>query len=132
RPLSYTNNGYQLGHGIPPNSTVVSLSFDYDVTFRINVNVRADYIKHGNNIYDEDGKLVLNVGGDVFKSKTIITPYYSFLLDGVLEKQLRVINTLTYLFSNHITFQLVYNHNSVSFEGKNSATNTLMLGLNFY
>jgi hypothetical protein len=132
RPLSYTNNGYQLGLGIPPNSTVVSLSFDYDVTYRININVRADYIKHGNNIYDEDGNLVLNVGGDVFKSKTLITPYYSFLLDGILEKQLRVINTLTYLFSNHITFQLVYNYNSVSFEGKYRATNTFMLGLNFY
>jgi hypothetical protein len=98
----------------------------------MNANIRADYIKHGNNIYDENGKLVLNVGGDVFKSKTLITPYYSFLLDGILEKQLRIISSFTYLFSNHITFQLVHHYNSIVMEGNKSSTNTFMLGINFY
>jgi hypothetical protein len=132
RALSYTNNGYQIGLGIPPNSTAITFSLDYDVTSRVNANIRTDLIKHGNNVYDENGNIVLNVGGNVFESKTLITPYYSFLLDGILEKQLRIISTVTYLFSNNLTFQIIHQYNSISIQGNKAATNTLMFNMNFY
>lgn len=132
RPLSYTNNGFQLGLGIPPNSTCLTLSMDYDLTSRLNVNLRTDIIKHGENTYDSDGNIIHNVGGNVFYSKTLISPYYSYLLDGILEKEIRIKTNFTYLFSNHITFQLLYEFYSLKSQDRELKKNTVMLGLNFY
>lgn len=132
RALSYTNNGYQLGTGIPPNSKCVTVSLNYDISPRINANIRADYIRHGKNNYDDNGNLIENFGGDVFLSRTLITPYYSFLLDGIIENRVTIKSILTYIYSSHLTFDLFHQFNSVEFKGKKSSINTFWISLNIY
>jgi hypothetical protein len=83
--LTYTNNSYMLGFDLPPNSIRFSIELGYRLSGRLNLELRYDHSIHGKNIYDEDGKLVRNVGGNIYENNTINDPETAYLLDGERE-----------------------------------------------
>ena len=83
--LTYTNNSYMLGFDLPPNSIRFSTELGYRLSGRLNLELRYDHSIHGKNIYDENGKLVRNVGGNIYENNTINDPETAYLLDGERE-----------------------------------------------
>ncbi len=56
--------------------------------FPVNLYAKLNYSHelHGNNIYDSQGNLIRNVGGDVFQNLTVYDPVFANLLDGERER----------------------------------------------
>lgn len=61
-----TNDGYLFGTYLYPNSDETALQFRWFWGNRYPFILSIIYQRHGNNIYDENGNLVRNVGGDPF------------------------------------------------------------------
>jgi hypothetical protein len=61
-----TNDGYLFGTYLYPNSDETALQFRWFWGNRYPLIVSVIYQRHGKNIYDENGNLVRNVGGDPF------------------------------------------------------------------
>jgi hypothetical protein len=62
---TYTAWGTNLGHPIGPNSDEVFSRLAYNLNDWIRLSLDYRYIRRGENIYDEEGTLIKNVGGDV-------------------------------------------------------------------
>jgi len=62
---TYTAWGTNLGHPIGPNSDEIFSRLAYNLNDWIRLSLDYRYIRRGENIYDEEGTLVKNVGGDV-------------------------------------------------------------------
>lgn len=82
--LTYTNNSYILGANLQPNSTKLSLSINYLLTGQCDIEISYSHILHGRNIYDSSGRLIRNVGGNIFENLTIYDSDTAKLLDGEL------------------------------------------------
>lgn len=63
---TYTSWGQILGSQIGPNSDEILLRAAYNVSPSLRLNCDYQYIRHGANIYDAQGNLIFNAGGDVF------------------------------------------------------------------
>jgi len=84
--LTYTNNGYLLGINIQPNSSLFSFRLTYLVNEEIKMNASFEHLLRGKNIYDDDGKLLQNVGGNVFEYHTLYDSPQVALLAGNIER----------------------------------------------
>jgi hypothetical protein len=98
--LTYTNNSYILGTNIQPNSAMVSVEINYIFPRQWEAGITWSHLLHGKNIYDNNGKLLRNVGGNIFENLTLYDSRTAPLLDGDLEKtdniQLSVRNEIIY------------------------------------
>ena len=63
---SYTAYGELLGHSIGPNSDELLFKADYNLNDWIRLSGSYHYIRSGENIYDNEGRLLFNAGGDPF------------------------------------------------------------------
>ena len=63
---SYTAFGANLGHYIGPNSDEIFTRLGYNVNSWLRLELDYRHIRRGENVYDEEGNLVKNVGSDVF------------------------------------------------------------------
>ncbi|NJD23423.1 MAG: capsule assembly Wzi family protein, partial [Melioribacter sp.] len=80
---SYTAFNQLLGHHIGPNSDEIFLQIAYNFDEKIRFNFEYQYIRHGQNIYDSQGNLVFNAGGDAFVAhRDNIDPMRIDFLDG--------------------------------------------------
>ncbi|MCA2005056.1 MAG: hypothetical protein LDL01_04590, partial [Ignavibacterium sp.] len=57
-----------LGHRIGPNADEIMVRANYNVSDRIRLTGEFRFSRKGNNVYDENGNLIKNVGGDIFLS----------------------------------------------------------------
>jgi hypothetical protein len=96
--LTYTNNGYMIGPNLQPNSIEFSLRLNYILNPDLIISVGYDNIRHGSNIYDTDGNLVRNVGGDVFQYYKIGDSRRTYILDGKLDVTNKISFNLEYEF----------------------------------
>lgn len=62
---TYTAWGTNLGHPNGPNSDEIFSRVDYNFTDWIRFSLGYHFIRRGENIYDDDGNLIKNVGGDL-------------------------------------------------------------------
>ncbi|MCW8803495.1 MAG: hypothetical protein OQK57_03780, partial [Ignavibacteriaceae bacterium] len=62
---TYTAWGTNLGHPIGPNSDELLSRIDYNFTDWIRFSLEYHFIRRGENIYDDQGNLIKNVGGDL-------------------------------------------------------------------
>ncbi len=81
---TYSAWGVNLGHPIGPNSDEIFTKLAYNVNDWIRFNMEYRFIRSGENVYDEEGNLIKNVGGDMFlvhesNPKVIDAPF----LDGI-------------------------------------------------
>jgi hypothetical protein len=84
--LTYTNNGYLLGINLQPNSTLFSFKLTYFVNGKLKVDALFEHLLHGENIYNQNGNLLLNVGGNVFEYHTLYDSPQVALLAGNIER----------------------------------------------
>ncbi|MFN3694730.1 MAG: capsule assembly Wzi family protein, partial [Ignavibacterium sp.] len=68
---TYTAFGVNLGHRIGPNADEIMLKANYNLNDRIRLIGEYRFSRKGNNVYDENGTLIKNVGSDIFLSHTI-------------------------------------------------------------
>ena len=99
--LAYTNNDLMLGPDLQPNSTRLSIKLHHQYNDRLNGEVIYKHTLHGNNIYDDEGKLIKSYGGDVFRFFKTTDENNVPLLSGSLEKEDQVDINISY----EITFQ---------------------------
>jgi hypothetical protein len=98
--LTYTNNGYNIGTDLEPNSTRFSVELNYRYSGRLNFIFRFKHSLHGANIYDEDGNLITSYGGDIFRPVTLYDPGIVKLLEGNREE--------TNLYTLNANYELTY------------------------
>ncbi len=80
---SYTSWNQILGHHIGPNSDEIFLQAAYNFNEKLRFNFDYQYIRNGQNIYDSQGQLVFNAGGDAFVThRDIVDPMRIEFLDG--------------------------------------------------
>ena len=83
--LTYTTNSYLLGTNLQPNSSALSAQLNYLLCGNIQFEFKYMYVLHGKNYHDSTGKLIRNVGGNVFENLNIYDSLTAPLLDGDLE-----------------------------------------------
>jgi hypothetical protein len=64
----YTAFGKNLGHRIGPNADELFSRLSYNFNDWIRLNIVYAHIRRGENIYDDEGNLIKNVGGDIYLS----------------------------------------------------------------
>ncbi len=62
---NYTAYGINLGHRIGPNADEIMVRSNYNLNELIRLNAEYRFQRNGNNVYDENGILIKNVGGDI-------------------------------------------------------------------
>lgn len=108
--LTYTNNGELIGSDLQPNSTRFNIECNLRSGYKLYTTFGFQYTLHGENIFDVSGNLIKNVGGDVFQPVTINDPDFAYLLDGRLQKELKIYTQLEYeiLFGYYFTMHFSY------------------------
>lgn len=109
--LTYTSNDYLLGISVPPNSTVLTASADYNFSSSFGASIRFRRILHGENIYDSNGKLLVNHGGSVKNHPSLFDNQKAKLLAGSLQKNNIASLTLSYEWFYNSFINLTVNHN---------------------
>ena len=80
---TYTSFGQNLGHRIGPNADELFFRINYNLNEKFRLSGDFAFIRKGKNIFDSNGNLVKNVGGDVFLSHPDFMPNKTALfLDG--------------------------------------------------
>lgn len=100
---AYTNNGFNLGPSLEPNSLAHTIAVKGFVFSNLCAEAGFRFIKHGANQTDSTGKIVRNVGGDINLSYNYFTPAKTPLLDGVLEISRSFFLHINYYLSYHLT-----------------------------
>ncbi len=65
---SYTAFGQNLGHRAGPNADEIFVKGVYDFSDRLSLELEYQKVRSGENVYDEDGNLLINHGGDYMYS----------------------------------------------------------------
>ena len=87
---NYTSLNYSLVDPLFPNSDMFSVKLNYELTHRINFGLNYSYTRHGKNIYDKEGNLVKNVGGDLLQGHRNGDAEHINFLDGRKETISRI------------------------------------------
>jgi hypothetical protein len=106
---NYTAWGQVMGHRIGPNSDEILLRAAYNFNDWIRLNLEYQYVRHGNNVYDAQGNLIFNAGGDALVGHRLSDPIIIQFLSG------ERINTNVFTFDlrlepvRQFVFNIVYN-----------------------
>lgn len=80
---TYTAFGKNLGHRIGPNSDEIFLKAAYNVNEWLRVKAEYSHIRRGENILDDEGNVIKNVGGDIYLTHgSLPEKSKAFFLDG--------------------------------------------------
>lgn len=109
---NYTNYNSFIGPNIEPNSDKLSVLIKYYLNYRANIQLGFNYLRHGKNLYDEKGSLVVkNVGGDINFGHRTIDSEESRFLDGNIEKIFTSTASFFYEPFNDVFILFEYNYN---------------------
>jgi len=62
---TYSSWGTNLGHPIGPNADEIFSELAYNLNDWMRVTLNYRFVRKGENLYDEQGNLIKNVGGDI-------------------------------------------------------------------
>jgi|GEM_PF-1075215 len=135
--LTYTNNGFPLGLDLEPNTTMTSFKAIYDLTEKLSVSALFRTILHGENVLDDNGILIRNVGGSTFLSyrKYFFTDVPTVgLLDGQRVTTNLYELTLHFQYSYNLNFVFQSDYQTYSKFNKDEKTfsSSLQFNYNFY
>lgn len=82
RENTYTSLNSLLGPRIGPNADSWFIRWDYFPLRNLTFSLRVLLSRKGENVYDAQGRLVKNVGGDVFQGHRAVDPLDAVFLDG--------------------------------------------------
>ncbi len=98
---NYTAFGANLGHRIGPNADELMTRVNYNFNEWIRLSLEYRFVRKGNNVYDDSGNLIKNVGGDIALShgavvKNLEAPFldgervnYNYFISGLRIEPLR-------------------------------------------
>jgi hypothetical protein len=111
---NFTNNGYDLGSNLPPNSELFLAELTYRLNYRTNLGISYKYIIHGANPILPDGT-VINVGGDEALGHRTFDSEVSHILQGDMEYSRITAASLTYepIKQYFVIFKLLYLNESL-------------------
>ena len=116
-----------LGAPLEPNSIKINSQLNYRFTPFLNVGLGYSLMKHGKNIYNENGNLIKSVGGDVFRFLTINDEQNVYLLKGDIETTRQMVLFLVYEVYLGYVLRLDYNYTRYNFKKLNQSTHNLFL-----
>lgn len=106
---TYTSFGVIMGHPIGPNSDQIFTKLKYNLSERIRMSLEYQHTRAGENITDSSGKVVRNVGGNVY------VPYLghidspqAYFLDGIRINSDYIKFNITYEPVRNYIFDLNY------------------------
>lgn len=109
---SITGFGTILGNEIGPNGDRIYTNLTYYFSEKIKFDLTYTHSRKGNNIYDDQGNLIKNVGGDVFLGYNLQTDNkYAPFLDGEQVNSDNVYATLRIEPIRGFVFDLNYTYN---------------------
>jgi hypothetical protein len=80
---SYTSHAQNLGHRIGPNADEIHTALSYNINERMRVILEYQHVRSGENIFDGQGNLIFNAGGDfMIGHRELIDAKYINFLDG--------------------------------------------------
>ncbi len=85
-----TNDGLQMSGSIPPNSDRLSAMLRWWWGQRYPIVLTVSSLRHGRNMYDSEGALLHNVGGDIHQTRRWEDSENAPFLDGDLEHRFAV------------------------------------------
>ena len=106
---SYTSYGQNLGHRIGPNADEIYSKISYNFNSKLKGNLEFQRVRSGENIYDGQGNLLFNAGGDfLVPYRDGIDPQHINFLDG--DRNYQNIYTLSFRYEpfREIYFDLFY------------------------
>lgn len=132
---TYTNWGISLGSQLPPNSDEIALESDLWLSSRININCKYTFQRSGFGIiFDENGKLLYNFGGDInygFGDYNIIKN--RFLNGNRINKSFFTINLNTQLIRQfYLNVMYRYSNYNLLYANGNYRDNTFKFGFKFH
>ncbi|PID59533.1 MAG: hypothetical protein CR986_05720 [Ignavibacteriae bacterium] len=113
---NYTNLNYSLGTTLQPNTSSINLGFNYYPHYRFSIKGNFKYSVHGNNLYDNQNKLIKNLGGNILNGHRIGDAEKVFFLKGDKEYFREYRLTLNYepIKNWHFVLNLNYFYNLLS------------------
>jgi hypothetical protein len=106
---NYTSFGQLIGHPIGPNADELLLRASYNINENLNFRLDYQYIRNGKNVYDSDGNLLFNAGGDPFVPyRWDIDPEDINFLEGIRINQNIFTATVKYEPIRKFAFDLTY------------------------
>jgi hypothetical protein len=112
--LTYTNNGYMIGPDLQPNSIEFSFKINYMINSDLVMAAEFNNIRHGNNLYDVNGNLIRNVGGDVNQYFRLGDSRQTYILDGNLDVTNKLSINLEYEFT--LGFYLAFQYDYINYK----------------
>jgi hypothetical protein len=97
--LLYTNNSFMLGPDLQPNSIKFSFMGKYICNPDFIITAQYDNIRHGDNITDQNGKIIRNVGGNIADFYRLGDSRKTHILDGIIAKTDKISVNCEYEFS---------------------------------
>lgn len=105
---TYTSFGQNLGHRIGPNADEILIKLTYNITERLRVWSDFAFTRKGKNLFDSNGNLIKNVGGDIFLSHPDFMPNKTALfLDGDRWNYTNLTFGFLYEPFNEIIFEMI-------------------------
>ncbi|PJA97057.1 MAG: hypothetical protein CO129_03300 [Ignavibacteriales bacterium CG_4_9_14_3_um_filter_34_10] len=119
-----SNLGYLISNSFQPNSSIISSDFSMQVTDDIFISAGFKYAIHGSNIYNANGKLIINNGGNFAEGFRIGDDDYVSSLSGEKEFIREYNFSLSYEIANNYFINLVIlkNNSDLKFKPDNKAT----------
>ncbi len=118
RENSYTNDGLMYGSVLLPNSDAWIAHLRYWWTERYPLELKVSYIRHGANLYDENGDLLRNVGGDPLQTRRVEDSETVEFLDGDLSKRVAFDLSMGYEATRALNFQVAYSYRPEGYDYK--------------
>lgn len=123
---TYTSFGVNLGHKIGPNADEIFTKMSYNFSENIKLNLEYSFVRSGENVFDENGNLVKNVGGDAFIDHESRLSDEAPFLDGIRINTSSVFANLRLEVIRDIIIDFCYNY-----QLKNNITNNVKEDLSF-
>lgn len=91
---SYTSHSQNLGHRAGPNADEIHTSLSYNINEKMRLNLEYQFVRSGENIYDGQGNMIFNAGGDflIGHRESIDAKYINFLDGERINKNILTLN----------------------------------------
>jgi hypothetical protein len=121
---SMTNMQYLISNSFQPNSSIFSGDIFIQLAKNISFSAGFNYALHGRNVYDENGKLLINYGGNFNEGFRIGDSEYIEFLSGQIEfiREYKMLISYEVVNNYYINFMMIKNNSDLKYQADNSST----------
>ncbi len=112
---NFTSLNFLLNDNIEPNSHMINIKYQHNLQSNLEFTCMFTYGEHGNNVYNNNGNLIKNVGGSVLVGHRPNDNEYVKFLDGDKKNIKSILLQLNFEFIKNNFIELIYNYNYNTF-----------------